>query len=499
MKFRLTALLVCGLSAGSIAIADEKKPSYELFELMTASSPSNSRSADWTPGDGITMEVSGMAWVKGSLVVSTRKGEIWLIGNPLSKDKSKITYKRFASGLHEPLGVTVDGDDLLVSQRAEITRLKDTDGDGVADAYLTECDGWNVSGNYHAYAYGPERDGKGDLWVTLNLGMGPLSNNGIGWRGWGGTIGPDGAFQPKALGMRSPSGLGANLEGDMFFSDQQGTWIPATPIYHLRPGVFYGNQESTKAFKLPNAPFQMSAIPKAGIPYAEALESVKEFVPPAVWLPYNKMGRSGTDVELIDQDGKFGPYDGQLLIGEFTNSSINRVFLEKVDGEYQGACFPFMEGFPAAVVRLCFAPEGHLFVGMTNRGWSSLGNRSYGLQRLDYSGATPFAIQEMRAKPDGFELLFTEPVDPKTISDAALEMSSYTYKYSSAYGSDEILTEQLKVSGTKLSDDGRTVRFKVDGLRPLYVHELRTSGIRTATGAALPFPSAYYTLNKIPK
>ncbi|MFT5854975.1 MAG: hypothetical protein ACI8XO_002223 [Verrucomicrobiales bacterium] len=499
MKLRSISVLVSCLSIGWFASADEVKTSYEVFELMSASSPSDSRAKQWKPGDGITMEVSGMEWVKDSLAVSIRKGEVWMINNPLSADKEKITYRRFASGLHEPLGLTADGDDLLVSQRGEITRLKDTDADGVADAYLTECDGWNVSGNYHAYAYGPERDGAGDLWVTLNLGMGALANNRIGWRGWGGTIGPDGTFQPKSLGMRSPCGMGRNLTGDMFFSDQQGTWIPATPIHHLRPGVFYGNQESLGNLESANAPFKMAKIPEANIPYPKALASAEEFVPPAVWLPYNKMGRSATDIELIDQDGKFGPFDGQFLVGEFTNSAINRVFLEMVEGEYQGACFPFMEGFPAAVVRLCFSPKGQLFVGMTNRGWSSLGNRSYGLQRLDYSGVTPFAIQEMRARPDGFELLFTEPVDPKTISDAALAMSSYTYKYSSAYGSAEILTEQHIVSGTELADDGRTVRFRVAGMRPFYVHELHTPTIKSAGGAELQFSNAYYTLNRIPK
>lgn len=490
---------------GTIAVitlsvsAEEVTPAYEVFELMSASSPSDSRSKEWQPGDGITMEVSGMAWFKESLAVAIRKGEIWLIDSPLSSDKENITYRKFASGLHEPLGLTADGDDLLVSQRGEITRLKDSKGDGTADAFLTECDGWNVSGNYHAYAYGPERDGANNLWVTLNLGMGALTNNRIGWRGWGGTIGEDGAFQPKSLGMRSPSGMGRDLAGEMFFSDQQGTWIPATPIYHLRPGVFYGNQESVESLKMPGAPFQMASFPKANVPYPEALSSAPRFVPPAVWLPYNKMGRSATDIELIDQDGRFGPFDGQLLVGEFTNSAINRVFLEKVDGEYQGACFPFMRGLPAAVIRLCFSPQGQLFVGMTNRGWSSLGNRSYGLQRLDYSGSTPFAIQEMRAKPDGFELLFTAPIDAATLSDTAFAVSSYTYKYSSAYGSAEILTKQHALSGLVVADDGKTVRFRVAEMRALFVHELRTSGIQSTSGAKLEYPNAYYTLNRIPK
>jgi len=498
---RLSKLsLLGGIVALALSVSGEDaKPAYEVFELMSASSPSDSRSKEWKPGDGITMEVSGMAWFKGSLAVTIRKGEVWIIDNPLSPHKEKITYRKFASGLHEPLGLTADGDDLLVSQRGEITRLKDRNGDGIADAFVTECDGWNVSGNYHAYAYGPERDGEDNLWVTLNLGMGPLTNNKIGWRGWGGTIGADGVFQPKSLGMRSPSGMGRNLPGDMFFSDQQGTWIPATPIYHLRPGVFYGNQESIESLNSPGAPFKMANMPKTNIPYPEALASAAEFVPPAVWLPYNKMGRSATDIELIDEDGKFGPFDGQLLVGEFTNSAINRVFLEEVGGQYQGACFPFMEGFPAAVVRLCFSPEGQLFVGMTNRGWSSLGNRSYGLQRLDYSGSTPFAIQEMRAKPDGFELLFTEPIDATTLNETAFAVSSYTYEYSSSYGGEEILTEQHDLSGVEIAEDGKTVRFRVKGMRPLYVHELQTSGIKSASGVALEFPNAYYTLNRIPQ
>lgn len=471
---------------------------YEVTEILTASSPSDSRSKEWKPGDGVTLEVSGMEWIgPDRLAVSIRKGEVWFLDGVLSKKPEEIRYTRFANGLHEPLGLLLDGKDLLVAQRAEITRLRDTNGDDIADEYLTEADGWGVTGNYHEYVYGPERDGKGNRWVTLNLGMGDLSDNGKGWKGWGGIIGKDGRFEPKSLGMRSPSGLGANLEGDMFFSDQQGTWIPATPVYHLRPGVFYGNQESLASLKSPEAPFQMTVVPKPNQPYPKALEESPEFVPPAVWLPYNKMGRSATDIQVIDQDGKFGPFDGQLLVGEFTNAAVNRVFLEKVGGEYQGACFPFLGGFPAAVVRLCFAPDGSLFVGMTNRGWSSLGNRSYGLSRVRLEKA-PFAIKEMRAKPDGFELVFTEAVDPASLKNA-FAMSSFTFQYSSAYGGEEMETAELKVVSATPSADGVSVRLVVEGLKPLYVHELRTTGLKSVSGRELDHPNGWYTLNRIPE
>ena len=493
MEMRIVVILILALGA----VLGGEDSSYRVLDLMTASSPSDSRSKEWKPSDGISLEVSGMEWMgDGRLAVCVRKGEVWFVDNALSNDIDEISYQLFASGLHEPLGLLKDGDDLLVCQRAELTRLQDTDGDNVADAYLTEASGWNVSGNYHAYAYGPERDGDGNLWVTLNLGMGPLSDNSIGWRGWGGMV-KDGEFRPKALGMRSPSGLGRNREGDIFFSDQQGTWIPATPIYHLRPGVFYGNQESLESLKLPDAPFQLRKVPKANIPYPEALSKFPQFVPPAVWLPYNKMGRSATDVQLIEEDGKFGPFDGQLLVGEFTNAAVSRVFLEKVDGEYQGACFPFLDGFAAAVVRLEFAPDGSLFVGMTNRGWSSLGNRSYGLSRVKYGGQIPFSIKEMRVRSDGFDVEFTEPVDPATLG--SFEMISYTYEYSSSYGGDEIDTEKLRVVSTDLSEDGKTVTLKLDGLRQYFVHELHVGELKSAEGRKLDFPNAYYTLNRIPK
>lgn len=481
-----------------VVTAEETKASYERFAVLTSDAATHSRSTSWKPGEGLPLEVSGMEWMGESLAVSVRKGDVWLIDNVLSNDRDKIKFRRFASGLHEPLGLLRDGKDLLVSQRAEITRLQDRDGDGVADAYLTECDGWNVSGNYHAYVYGPEVDGAGNRWVTLNLGMGKLANNKIGWRGWGGIIGEQGQFVPQALGMRSPSGLGANLAGDMFFSDQQGTWIPATPIYHLRPGVFYGNQESLPSLDLPEAPFKMTKVPQPNQLYGKALASSPEFVPPAVWLPYNKMGRSATDIELINQDGKFGPFDGQLLVGEFTNASVNRVFLEKVGGQYQGACFPFLPNFPSAVVRLKFGPDGSLLVGLTNRGWSSLGNRSYGLERVNFSGQIPFAMKEIKARPDGFLVTFTEPIEESSFDPKSIKLTSFTYEYSSRYGGDEMDTRTHQISEAIVSENGLNVDVKVKGLRESYVFEFLVTGIKSKSGRSLEHPDAWYTLNRIP-
>ena len=491
-------LLIFFLLLGLAAQANE---SYDHFEILTASSPTAPRANDWKPGDGLAMEVGGMTWTRdGRLGVAIRKGEIWFIDGAESDSTEAITYHRFATGLFEPLGLLEDGDGFLVAQRNEVTRLRDSNRDGEADEYLTAATGWNVSGAYHGYVYGPERDGRGNLWITTNIDMGPNTDNDAPWRGWALTMNPDGSLTPQAAGMRSPSGLGTNLEGDMFYSDQQGTWMPATPISHLRRGAFYGNPTGIASQNLPESPLHLSVEPPEKVLYPEALKQLPELVPPAIWLPYNKVGRSATDIQVINQNGKFGPFDGQLLVGEFTNVEVNRVFLEKVDGEYQGACFRFLDKFPSAVLRLAFSPSGSLFVGMTNRGWSSLGNRAYGLVRVRWNGNTPFEIKEMRAKHDGFELVFTKPVNPETAGDtSAYQMNNYTYIYSSAYGSDELQKQDNPITSAVVSKDRMSVRLKVEGMRAMYVHELHIDGVTDQMGEHLIHPDAYYTLNKITK
>lgn len=493
----MKAVAIALLSAAALGAA----PSYEIADILTASTAADTRAKDWKPGQGLALEVSGMDWTAdGRLALCIRKGEVWLLDGVLAPKPDKVGFKLFASGLHEPLGLLRDGKDLLVTQRTETTRLRDVDGDGVADEYLTAGAGWNVSGAYHGYAYGPKRDGKGDLWVTLNLDMGDHSDNKAPWRGWGGIIGKDGRFVPMAAGMRSPCGLGANREGDMFCVDQQGTWIPTTPIYHLRKGAFFLNPEGIASEKLPDSPLRLSAKIPEKRPYPDAVRALPEMRPPAVWMPYNKMGRSGTDLALCDAGGKFGPFDGQMFVAEFTDAKISRVFMEKVGGEYQGACFPFVGGFASGIVRLTFAPDGSLMVGMTSRGWSSLGTKAYGLQRLRYNGNVPFAIKEMRARPDGFELVFTKPVDRARAADvASYRMSSYTLLYSSAYGSDEILTAPNPVTSAVVAADGLSVRLKVGALRELHIHELHADGVKSEAGEPLDHADAYYTLNRIPQ
>jgi hypothetical protein len=193
-----------------------------------------------------------------------------------------------------------------------------------------------------------------------------------------------------------------------------------------------------------------------------------------------------------------------MFIGDQYAASVLRVDLEEVNGRWQGACFPFRSGMLSGVTRVAFAPDGSLFVGSTDRGWPALGRAAFGLERLVWTGKVPFEIERVRARPDGFELRFTQALDPASASDpASYALSSYTYRLHSPYGSDETDTAELVVAELRLGADQRSVELVVDptaggGLRAGYVHELHLDGVRSAAGAALLHPRAYYTLVERP-
>ena len=494
-------ILLLSLVAAAVVRAGEY---YRVVDMVNSRAKAHSRDPNWKPDrDQLALEVTGIAALDhDAIAIAIRKGEIWILDHATAQDPKSIGYRLFASGLDEPLGLLRDGDDLLTTQRSELTRLQDSNQDGFADTYLTINNAWNVSGAYHGYAYGPVRDGSGNLWVTLNLDMGEHSDNSRPWRGWALRLSLDGtSVEPMAAGLRSPCGLATNVAGDVFATDQQGQWVPTNSLVHLREGAYFGNPDGMAPATLPDskvAPLPES-IDVSGKPYPEALALLPKLRAPAVWFPYLKMGQSRTNLCIDTSKGQFGPYAGQFFVGEFTQSKIGRVFLEKVDGEYQGACFPFLEGFPSAVMSLAFGEEGTLFAGMTNRGWSSIGGGSYGLQRIHWTGKTPFELLAMRAKPDGFELEFTREVDPAGAREVTnYHISSYTCPLHASYGGEEILTEPLEIRQAIVSKNGRRVRLVTGERRCYFVYELHYETIRSASGERPWHDRAYYTLNRVP-
>jgi hypothetical protein len=176
-----------------------------------------------------------------------------------------------------------------------------------------------------------------------------------------------------------------------------------------------------------------------------------------------------------------------------------RVYLEKVNGVYQGACFPFRQGLGSGTLSLEMTAEGVLFAGGTDRGWGARGGKPFALERVAWSGKTPFEMHEMRVQPDGFEVTFTEPVDPETAGKIeSYQYRTFTYIYQSSYGSPEVDETKPPIESVTVSADRRSVRLKA-ALNVGHLHELKPVGLRSADGKPLLHPMAYYTLNEIPK
>jgi azurin len=220
---------------------------------------------------------------------------------------------------------------------------------------------------------------------------------------------------------------------------------------------------------------------------------------PAVWFPQSILGISTSGILSYEDKGKMGPFEGQLFVGDQGQSKIMRVALEKIKGVYQGVAFPFREGFCSGILRLNWGADGSMFVGMTSRGWGSTGKELFGLQRLEWNGKTPFEMRTVNAKPDGFEIEFTQPVDEKRARDVnAYELTSFTYKYGHNYGSPVINTGNCPIRAISVSSDKMKVRLVVDSMKLGYIHEIKVAGVRSADNFALLHNFAYYTLNNIP-
>nr|WP_276899346.1 hypothetical protein [Pedobacter kyonggii] len=510
--FKKLAILALSFSFTTV-FAQETPKEEDFFKINKVRVP-----------EGPILEVGGLITLpNGDLGISTRRGEVYIVENPTS---AKPYWRRFAYGLHEILGIAYKNGALYVAQRGELTKLVDKDQDGKADVYETIY-AWPLSGHYHEYSFGPKLMPDGTFMVTGNVAFGDeewwRAESRVPMRGWAMNITEDGKMSPYAAGFRSPAGIGT-IDGQFYYTENQGDWVGSGGLWKVNKGDFMGHPASLRWTNLPNSPVKLQSDffysqiderrtkneqgryikPENRVNETfKTLFEMKKVFPelrlPSVWLPYGILGISSAEPVKIPAN-TFGPFAGQILVGDQGMSIISRIFMETVKGEEQGAAFLFRKGFRSGVLRLEWGTDGSLFVGETNRGWGSAGDANEGLERLVYNNKTPFEMKAVRAMPDGFEVEFTMPVDRKSAEDlASYDAESFIYKYHPVYGSPPVNTEKLKISGVKVSADGLKARIIVQNLRQYYIHTLTLDGLRSQDGFySLVHPVAYYTLNQIP-
>jgi cytochrome c len=432
--------------------------------------------------DNFHPKVGGMDFLPdGRLVISTWDsiGGVYIIDGLKANDAKKITIKRIAAGLAEPLGLKVVDNEIYVMQKQELTKLVDLNKDEIIDTYETICNGWKVSPNFHEFAFGlVYKDGY--FYGSLATGIKP----------GGASLQPQTPDRGKVLkiartggnwsliasGLRVPNGVGTGVDNEIFISDNQGDWLPANKMVHLKEGAWYGSRsvdfEGTAGFK----------------------EKM-----PVVYLEVNTIANSPSQPVPLN----LGPYQNQMIYGDASYGGIQRIFAEKVAGEYQGAVFKFTQGLEGAVNRLVWGPDGALYAGAIGSAgnWGEPAKLQYGLQKLTYNGSPVFEMLAIRAKYNGIEIEFTAPLKTGTGSKASdYRIKQWWIKPTANYGGPNMDEEVLKISKITLSADRKKVLLDLPGMKEKHVLYLRLNKntVLNNMGESLWSTESWYSMNSIP-
>ncbi|MEU2655774.1 family 16 glycoside hydrolase [Streptomyces sp. NPDC007325] len=456
---------------------DRLNPNYKLTNLRPP---------------GFEPQVSGMDWLPdGRMAITTwggtdnLKGEVYLVDNVTGDTgPDKVTYKKIAEGLKEPMGIKYVDGKLYVSEKHQLTELNDHNGDWVADEKKAIAT-WPYGGNFHEFAFGLLYD-KGSFYLNLSISINyggrstdpqPASGN------RGTTLKIDkrtGKVTYLAGGLRTPNGIGLGPENGIFVNDNQGSWLPASKLVHIKKDRFFNHV--TRYGDGSVGPYDSKPVTK-----------------PVLWLPQNEIANSPTTPLML----KRGPFAGQMVFGDVTYGGLQRANLEKVGGEYQGAVFRHTQGLESGVNRLTMGPDGAIYIGgLGSEGnWGQNGKLRFGLQKLELNGTNTFDIHSMRATRTGFVMKYTQPLSQETVDALAESYRVKQWRYSPApeYGGPKVDEETLRVAKATVSDDRREVTLDIPGLRSdrvVHVHSPRP--FASEGGEELWSTEAWYTLNTIP-
>jgi len=463
--------------------------------------------------NGMEMPVGGLAMLEDGRLVVARfdatklraphpgpdpNGELWILGNPGASDAAEVVGHRIAGGLFEPSGVCVINGSIYVSQRSEVTRF-DPDGSG-GWSPATVAGGWETNDFHQITAGLLHRPGgrpghPGWLYVARSPGLGRFRNPPGHGSVWQIDLSkpPGENIEWLTGGHRTPNGIGFGPEDEIFVIDNQGEWTPANELNHIRRGNFYGFYQRHDPPEAYAAPFQP---PDPNDPAAVVSEA-------AVILPQDEIGNSPTQPLLFPPGTRFA---GQMALPDMRYGGINRVYLEEIDGVWQGCAMRFTQGLEAGPNRIYFGPGGSLFVGgiggrhASTWNWKNPEGKStfQGLERLDPTDDPVFEIESMRAAPGGFDLHFTEAVARMALENPdAYHLMQWTYRATAAYGGPKVDEHELVVKSARAASDGRSVRLAVDGLKTGYVLRLRCDPV-AVSGRAIWSGEVWYTMNRLP-
>ncbi|MEW4486804.1 c-type cytochrome [Thalassoglobus sp. JC818] len=418
---------------------------------------------------------------QGHLVVASLKGDVWRITDT-DQDRLEDQVRLVEEGLSAAFGVLADGNDLLVVHKPELLRLIDTNGDGRADIREIITDGWGHTDNYHDWVTGPVRGTNGELFVATgsDYSQPERDPNFSKWRGSIIRAGSDGTKERFASELRYPIGVAFDGQGRLFASDQQGVQNTFNEINHIVEGGAYG------------------------VPARSDLAGVDNPRRATIQVPH-PWTRSVNGIFFLPEDIG-SPFAGHGLGCEYNSKFLIRFTTQEVDGELQGACYPFSKATWSTELDTFLGPicgyadeDGTIYVGsIFDSGW--LGGPNVGeIVQLTPTEQRGNGIRELRLTSKGFEIEFIAPVNPvSATSKDAYSLSGYTRVWQGSYATEDSGRYTPPIDGIELSDDRTVVTLSISDLRPEFVYELNVDFDERDDNSEELFPSfAAYTINKL--
>lgn len=494
--------------AGVLGEVEQEKA---LARLRKASKPDASRMREVTAAPYVVdslplpddnpynawMRIGGLDFLAGNrAVISTWNGDVW-ISSPLDATLAKITWKRFATGIHHGLGLKVINEVIYVLGRDQITRLHDLNQDGEADAYECFNNDVMITSNFHEFAFELQVDAKGNLYF---LKGGPVSPGGRGWdelsphHGCIFRLPPDGSrLDIIATGVRAPNGMSVGPNGEIINGDNEGTWVP-TSYLNLLPEPGYAITQPS--FVVVPALSHRSPTPDKVLPR------------PFCWIPHDVDNSNGGQTWVTDD--RWGPLKGRLLATSYGKSSLFLVTQERVGDVLQGGVIKFPLRFSSGIMRPRFSSyDGQLYLAGL-KGWQSNAVRDGALQRVRYTGKSVTLPYKLSVTDAGITVGFTGPLDAATASDVQnYSIEQNNYLWSSAYGSPELKvgaqdatdkaahgTTPVPITSVKLSADRKQVFLAVPGLKPVMTSRLKMN-LKAEDGSRVP-DEVIHTIHAVP-
>jgi len=393
-------------------------------------------------------------------IVATWNGDVWRVDGIMAPAPAPLRWRRIASGLFQPLGVKFRGNDLFITCRDQLVRLRDLNGDGETDLIENFNNDHQVTEHFHEFAMGLQTDAVGNFYYAKS-GRHALDSV-VPHHGTLLRVSADGARTDiLATGFRAANGVCLNEDGTFFVTDQEGFWTPKNRINRVKVGGFYGNM------------FGYTSVTNTS---DAAMEQ------PMVWIT-NAKDRSPAELLWVPKN-TWGSLGGSLLNLSYGTGRAYIVPHEEVGGQWQGAvCELPMPGFATGIMRGRFAADGALYTcGMF--GWAGNAAAPGGFHRIRRNEKPAHVPLSIHAAKRVLSVTFSEPLDPASVNADAFALKVWSLKRSANYGSKHYNEHPIQIQTARLSADGRTVTLDIPTLAPTQCYELKAS-LQSPDGATI--------------